>query len=444
MAKAIKSDKVKALSQLAMVSMTSLTNKRILLGVTGGIAAYKSAELVRRLKDAGADVRVVMTRSAQEFVGPLTFQALSGRPVHTDLLDEKAEAAMGHIELARWGDALLVAPASANFIARLAGGEGTDLLSTLCLATRAPILLAPAMNQAMWANTATAENIAALTRRKVQMIGPESGNQACGDIGPGRMSEVPEILAAVAGLFKSGVLQGRKVVITAGPTREALDPVRYISNHSSGKMGYALAEAAMEAGAETVLVSGPVALAQPDRVQRILVESAEEMLAAVEAEMRDADIFIGSAAVADYRPLKSESAKIKKGASELTLTLVQNPDILAKVAKNRAIYVVGFAAETHNVESYACDKLQRKDLDMIVANDVSRSDIGFNSDQNAITVIERKSARKNDTHDERSMRVKVEDLTITEYEEASKTQLARELIQRIAKNTSGSVGSRTE
>lgn len=402
--------------------MATLTNKRILLGVTGGIAAYKSAELVRRLMDAGAEVRVVMTAAAQEFITPLTMQALSGNPVHTDLLDSEAEAAMGHIELARWGDAVVVAPTTADFMARLAHGEGSDLLSTLCLATRAPILLAPAMNQAMWANKATQANLSVLLNRGLRLTGPASGEQACGDVGPGRMSEASEICDAVKNLFENGVLTGKKLVITAGPTREAIDAVRYISNHSSGKMGYALAQAAVEAGAQTILVSGPVNLPIPERVHFVPVESALDMHNAVMAHLDDTAIFIGSAAVADYRPEQVESGKIKKSVQGLRLDFVENPDIVAEVAEHENIYVVGFAAETDNLVEHAKEKLRRKKLDMIVANDVSRKGIGFNSDNNAVTVVQ---GKKGSITDEPG---------ILEIAETSKTQLARDLIQLISKN----------
>src|SRR5690606_31596261 len=313
--------------------MQSLTNKQILLGVTGGIAAYKSADLVRRLQDLGAWVRVVITRAAQEFITPLTFQALSGNPVHTELLDPEAEAAMGHIQLARWADLVLVAPASADFMARLTQGKGDDLLTTLCLATRAPIALAPAMNQAMWANSATQDNLQRLRQRGVHILGPAAGSQACGEVGLGRMLEPLEIAELSAGLFETGSLAGRKLVITAGPTREALDPVRYLSNHSSGKMGYALAQAAAEAGARVVLISGPTQLQAPPRVTMLAVTSALEMYTAALAQAADCDLFIGAAAVADYRPAQRSEQKIKKAASDnITLELVKNPDIIAAVA----------------------------------------------------------------------------------------------------------------
>lgn len=370
----------------------SLANRNILLGVTGGIACYKSAELVRRLKDAGADVRVVMTSGAEAFVTPLTFQAVSGNPVHTSLLDPEAEAGMGHIELAKWADRILVAPASANFISRFAQGNGEDLLSTLCLATTAPVLLAPAMNQAMWANAATQENINLAVARGAQTLGPGSGEQACGDIGEGRMLEPMELVRLTAESFESGALTGKKVVITAGPTREAIDPVRYISNHSSGKMGYALAEAATAAGANCVLISGPVALVAPDNLKFVSASSAADMYRAVMAEIDDADVFIGSAAVADYRPVTIAEQKIKKSEDEMNIRLVKNPDILSEVShlKNRP-YTVGFAAESEKLIEHAQDKLERKKLDLIVANDISRSDIGFDQDANEVVLISKES-----------------------------------------------------
>lgn len=404
--------------------MTTLTNKRILLGVTGGIAAYKSAELVRRLKEVGADVRVVMTPAAREFITPLTLQALSGNPVHTDLLDPAAEAAMGHIELARWGDALVIAPATADFLARLAGGEASDLLSAVCLASNAQVLVAPAMNQAMWGNASTQENLERLRRRGIKIVGPASGSQACGDIGLGRMSEPGEICTAVTNLFETGALAGKKLVITAGPTREAIDPVRYISNHSSGKMGYALAQAAIEAGAQVVLISGPVNLSPPERATVIQVESALDMHAAVMENLASTDVFIASAAVADYRPARVESAKIKKSAGEFSLAFVENPDIVAEVARHKGIYVVGFAAETSNLLEHAQAKLQRKQLDMIVANDVSNRRIGFNSDNNAVTIVYRLATAGKS----------VDDLHTIDIEETRKAQLAREVIQLISKN----------
>ena len=369
--------------------MLSLANKRILLGVTGGIAAYKSAEIIRRLQDTGSDVQVVMTPAASEFITPLTLQALSGHPVHLELLDTEAEAAMGHIQLSRWADAVLIAPASADFIAKLANGQADDLLSTLCLASRSPLAIAPAMNQGMWRNPATQANLERLRGRGIHIFGPAEGSQACGDIGPGRMSEPEDIAELMADIFETGALAGKKVVITAGPTREAIDPVRYISNHSSCKMGYALAEAAAEAGAETVLISGPVSLSPPDRVRTIAVTSAQEMYDAALLEADGSQLFIASAAVADYRPVQASEQKIKKDAAEMAIELVKNPDIVSAVAalSNRP-FTVGFAAETANLENYARGKLERKNLDLVIANDVSDRTIGFNSDDNEVLVVE--------------------------------------------------------
>lgn len=361
--------------------MLSLANKQIILGITGGVAAYKAAELCRLLVKAGAEVRVVMTASAAEFITPLTFQALSGNRVHTDLLDEEAEAAMGHIELARWADLILVAPASANFIARLSQGRAEDLLSTLCLATAAPIAVAPAMNQAMYQNASTQANLETLAEKDVAIFGPGTGDQACGEVGPGRLLEPADIAARAAGLFETGALAGVNVTITAGPTREAIDPVRYISNHSSGKMGYALARAAMEAGANVVLISGPVALEPPPRVRLVPVESARQMLDA--CQVAPGDIFISVAAVADYRPTDVAAEKIKKSADTLDLQLVKNPDILAtlSLSANRP-FCVGFAAETENLEAHARKKLAAKQLDLIFANDATAT---FNSDTAVVT-----------------------------------------------------------
>lgn len=368
--------------------LARLANKRIVLGVSGGIAAYKSAELIRRLRDAGAEVQVVMTAAAQQFITPLTLQALSGHPVHTDLLDPAAEAAMGHIELARWADLVLVAPASADCLARLAQGIANDLLTTLWLATKAQLAVAPAMNQQMWAAPSLQDNLALLRQRGVAVFGPASGSQACGDVGEGRMLEAVELAGRCADLFETGALTGRHVVITAGPTREALDPVRYLSNHSSGKMGFALATACAEAGARVTLIAGPVNLTTPSRVQRVNVTSALEMLEAAEQAMAGADVFIATAAVADYRPRQVAGQKIKKSADTLTLELVKNPDIVAAIAaREPKPFVLGFAAETERVLEHARDKLQRKRLDMIACNDVARADIGFQSDDNALTVI---------------------------------------------------------
>jgi phosphopantothenoylcysteine decarboxylase/phosphopantothenate--cysteine ligase len=372
--------------------MESSTPVRVLLGVTGGIAAYKSAEIVRRLHERGAEVQVVMTAGARQFVTPLTFQALSGRPVRSDLWDEAAEAAMGHIELARWADHILVAPASADFLARLAHGLADDLLTTLCLATDVPISVAPAMNRLMWANPATRANVELLRARGVAILGPGVGDQACGETGPGRMLEPTELVdailapPAVAAPVVVGALAGRKVVVTAGPTRERIDPVRFITNRSSGKMGYAVAEAARDAGAEVVLVSGPVNLPAPPGLRRVCVETAEQMMAAVAAEVPGTDIFIAAAAVSDYRPVQVSSEKIKKTSDSLLLALSRTPDILATVAAGSPRpFVVGFAAETQNVERNALAKLEGKRLDMIAANQVGDG-LAFDCDDNALTV----------------------------------------------------------
>jgi len=397
---------------------TSLNNKQIVLGVTGGIAAYKSADLIRRLQDAGAKVQVVMTPAAQEFITPLTLQALSGNPVHTELLDPAAEAGMGHIQLARWADLVLIAPASADLMARLVQGMGNDLLTTVCLATAAPIALAPAMNQGMWSNASTQANVQILRERKLHIFGPAEGIQACGDIGLGRMLEPLDIVQATTQLFHTGALAGKKVVITAGPTREAIDPVRYISNHSSGKMGYALAQAAVDAGATTILISGPSDLATPERVERIDVVSAEEMYNASHAHVGNCDIFIAAAAVADYRPVTVATQKLKKtNADSLTIELVKNPDIVASIAAlAQKPFTVGFAAESEHLLDYARDKLERKKLDMVIANNISTPGIGFNSDDNAVTVITKNNA--------------------LELAQRSKQQLATELIALIAQTIS--------
>lgn len=393
--------------------LARLANKRIVLGVSGGIAAYKSAELIRRLRDAGAEVQVVMTAAAQQFITPLTLQALSGNPVHTDLLDPAAEAAMGHIELARWADLVLVAPASADCIARLSQGIANDLLTTLWLATKARLAIAPAMNQQMWAAPALQANLAVLHERGVAVFGPASGSQACGDVGEGRMLEAVDLAHRCADQFETGALTGRHVVITAGPTREALDPVRYISNHSSGKMGFALAAACAEAGARVTLIAGPVHQPTPARVTRVDVTSARDMLAAVEQAVAGADVFIATAAVADYRPQVVAGQKIKKSADVLTLELVKNPDIVASVAaRSPRPFVLGFAAETERVVEHARDKLARKRLDMIACNDVARADIGFQSDDNAVTVLWADGERV--------------------LEKASKGVIARQLVELVA------------
>lgn len=364
--------------------------RRILLGVTGGIAAYKSAELVRQLKKAGHEVRVVMTRGAEGFIKPLTFQALSGEPVRTSLLDPEAEAGMGHIELAKWADQLLVAPASADFIARLAQGMADDLLTTVCCATEAPIAVVPAMNQAMWSNGRTQRNIRLLEQDpQIELWGPDQGAQACGDTGPGRMLEPDAILSLLQDEGSLKPLSGRTVVVTAGPTREPIDPVRYISNHSSGKMGYALASAARMAGARVILVSGPVNLMPPVGVEVREVLTAEEMLREASGAVDEGcDLFIATAAVADYRPESCAGDKIKKSSEAMSLSLVRNPDTLATIAgREDAPFTVGFAAETSDVARYATDKMQRKKLNMIVANDVSAPGLGFNSENNAVTVF---------------------------------------------------------
>ncbi len=379
----------------------------IVLGVAGGIAAYKSPEIVRRLKDAGHDVRVVMTAGAEAFVTPLTFQAVSGEPVHRDLLDETAEAAMGHIELARWADTVLAAPATANLMARLAHGFADDLLTTLCLATPSPIVLAPAMNQQMWRAPATRANLEVLVGRGVRIIGPDAGWQACGDVGPGRMSEPADVVSALlagAGSASPGSgscdadadwdgetpapLAGVRVLVTAGPTREAIDPVRFISNHSSGKMGFAVAAAARTLGAEVDLVSGPVSLDPPSGVGVVPVVSAAEMHREVLARAAGCDVFIAAAAVADYTPLSPASGKLKKEAAPLRLDLRPTPDILAEVAAlDDPPFTVGFAAETEDLERHARSKLERKRLDLIAGNRVDGSDLGFDSDRNALLVL---------------------------------------------------------
>ncbi|HUG97862.1 MAG TPA: bifunctional phosphopantothenoylcysteine decarboxylase/phosphopantothenate--cysteine ligase CoaBC [Gammaproteobacteria bacterium] len=369
--------------------MPTLAGKHVLLGVTGGIAAYKAPDLVRRLKEQGADVRVVLTAAATRFVTPLTFQAVSGHRVHSGLWDEAAEAAMGHIELARWADVVLIAPATADFLARLAVGLADDLLTTLCLAGDAPITAVPAMNRLMWANAATQHNVQVLSARGVSLLGPGSGDQACGESGEGRMLEPGEIVAALAAAARGpgGGLAGVKVVVTAGPTREALDPVRYLTNRSSGKMGYAMAAAASRSGADVALVSGPVDVAPPRGVRVIKVETAAQMRAAALAELPGAALFIGAAAVADYRPAHPAPQKLKKHAGEMALELVRNPDILGEVAAGSPRpYIVGFAAETENVEENARLKLEHKALDMIVANRVG-ADCGFDRDDNALLVL---------------------------------------------------------
>ncbi|WP_253446169.1 bifunctional phosphopantothenoylcysteine decarboxylase/phosphopantothenate--cysteine ligase CoaBC [Halomonas sp. Y3] len=377
---------------MSSLPASSRPGHKVLLGISAGIAAYKSAMLARLLKQAGCEVRVVMTEGAQAFITPLTLQALTGEPVRTSLLDPEAEAGMGHIELARWADTILIAPATADLMARLAAGMADDLLTTLCLASQSRKVMAPAMNQAMWSHPATQRNAARLAEDGWRLLGPASGDQACGDVGPGRMLEPEAILEALLALFQAPEAAGLAVTITAGPTREPLDPVRYLSNHSSGKMGYALAEAAAELGARVTLISGPVSLPCPAGVERLEVETAVEMHEAAQRLAPESDLFIGCAAVADYRAESAAEHKIKKveGEEELVLRLVKNPDIIAAVAalptEHRPL-VVGFAAETRDLATYARDKLARKGLDMIVANDVSREGLGFGSDHNAALLL---------------------------------------------------------
>lgn len=375
--------------------MAHLFNRRILLAVCGGIAAYKSAELVRALQNRGAEVRVLMTRGAREFITPLTLQALSGHPVHSELLNEAAERGMGHIELARWADLLLIAPATADCLARLAGGRGDDLLGAVVLASAAPLLLAPAMNQQMWASPATQHNLQLLQARGVRIVGPAQGEQACGDVGPGRMSEPVEIADAADAVFPGRILDGCRVTVTAGPTREPLDPVRFISNHSSGRMGFALARAATEAGARVTLIAGPVKLTTPERVERVDVTTADEMLAASLATLDHCDIFIGCAAVADYRPVQVAGQKIKKTGERVTLELQRNPDIIASVAAQEyPPFTVGFAAETEKLRDHALGKLEKKRLQLIVANHVGGETGGFEREDNAALLLWRGGERE--------------------------------------------------
>lgn len=394
----------------------TLTNKKILLGISGGIAAYKCAELVRRLKEHGCEVKVVMSESAKHFITPLTMQAVSGEIVSDSLLDPAAEAAMGHIEFAKWADLILVAPATCNIIAKMAAGIADDLLTTLLLATPAKVAIAPAMNQQMYAHPATQANIATLKARDVFIWGPGKGEQACGDIGAGRMLEPHELVELCITKQLPQLLTDKTITITAGPTREALDPVRFISNHSSGKMGYALAEAALQLGAKVNLISGPVTINAPMGVNLINIESAEQLLKASLHYAPKSDAFIGCAAVADYRAAEVATQKMKKQGDELTLTLVKNPDVIAAVAnlKNSRPFTVGFAAETQNIESYAKGKLANKNLDMICANDVSKVGLGFNSDQNALTLY---------------WQNKQLELTVN-----SKAEIAREVIEQVAKH----------
>ena len=377
--------------------MSNLTNKNILLCVTGGIAAYKAAELVRLLKTSNAFVKVLMTKSAQEFITPLTMQALSGEKVHTDLLSTEAEAAMGHIELAKWCDLIVIAPCSANSLSKIAEGRGDDLLSAVCLATESEIFIAPAMNQAMWKDKRTQKNLSKSINAGLNIIGPASGEQACGDVGDGRMTEPADIVSEVEKTLEKGLLTGKKVIITAGPTQEMIDPVRYISNKSSGKMGFSLAEEVKNQGALVTLISGPVNLKTPEKVKRHDVLSADEMKLKVEELIEDCDIFIAAAAVSDFKPKEIYKNKIKKNETEkhLNLKMDKNSDILKVISeKNLNLKTVGFAAETENLLSNAKKKLFQKKLDLIVANDVSDKDIGFDSDENEVTLITKKEQKK--------------------------------------------------
>lgn len=392
--------------------MKSLANKNILLGVTGGIAAYKSAEIVRHLKKSGASVRVVMTRSAEEFITPLTLQALSGNRVSTELLDAEAEAAMGHIELAKWADGILIAPATANTIARLSSGRGDDLLSTVTLAFDGPISVAPAMNQAMWRDERTQENLKKLIDQDFGICGPGSGEQACGDVGLGRMLEPLDILDMFSLSFNEGTLSGKKILITAGPTQEPIDPVRFITNRSSGKMGYSLVEAALESGANVTLISGPVNIEPPSNCNFVSIKTAEEMYEAVMHHISGMDVYIGTAAVSDYSPAKASDSKIKKdgSSSPMVLELKENQDILKSVSElEQRPYVVGFAAETNDLIKNAEKKLSNKNLDLIIANDVSNKDIGFDSDDNEVTLITEKEKHLIERQNKRKVSKKIID-----------------------------------
>ncbi len=390
-----------------------LSNKRVLLGISAGIAAYKTPDLVRKLTELGAEVEVILTRNADQFVAPLALQAVSGRSVHNYAMTAESESGMGHIDLARWADVVLIAPATANTIARLCQGNADELLTTVCVATQAPLAVAPAMNQQMWQNAATQANMETLAKRGTFILGPDSGEQACGEVGPGRMLQPVDIAQRLAAHFQTGSLAGKNVMITAGPTWEAIDPVRGITNHSSGLMGYALAQAASEAGAKVTLVSGPTNLPFPERVTPVKVVSALEMHEAVLSNIEEQDVFIGVAAVADYRPVDSAEQKIKKNADTMTINMVKNPDILADVAAHdKRPLCVGFAAETNNVVDYARGKLERKKLDMIAANHVGNSETGFGTADNAITLITQDS--------------------VTELPKQNKYALARTLINEIA------------
>jgi phosphopantothenoylcysteine decarboxylase/phosphopantothenate--cysteine ligase len=367
--------------------MSDIQGRRVLLGVTGSIAAYKSPDIVRRLKDQGAEVRVVLTSSAEKLVSPTVFQAVSGEPVRGDIWDEQAEAAMGHIELAKWADLILIAPATANLIAQLATGSAENLLTTICLASEAPVTLAPSMNQAMWRDAATQANCDVLRKRNVMFIGPDDGEQACGDVGPGRMTEPANIVSRLARGGESGPFEGLRIMVSAGPTREAIDPVRFVSNRSSGKMGFALAKAAADAGAEVTLIAGPVNLPTPPRVERIDVETTQQMCDEALARVGDMDIYIGAAAISDYRPRQAAAQKIKKSADTFTLEMIKSPDLLASVAAlESGPFTVGFAAETEKLEQHAIDKLNRKKLNMIVANLVGEN-LCFDADDNEVIVL---------------------------------------------------------
>jgi len=405
-----------------------MTKQNIILGVTGGIAAYKAPELVRRLRDRGASVQVVITESAAQFVTETALQAVSGLPVRQSLWDKKAEAAIGHIELARWADLVLIAPATAEFIARLAAGAAPDLLTTLCLATKAPIVIAPAMNHVMWSNPAVQANRELLEGRGVSLLGPEDGDQACGETGVGRMMQPDDIVAAIqpvaaVSVTSSAVLEGKTVMVTAGPTREAIDPVRYITNRSSGKMGYAIARAARDAGAKVILISGPVSLDEPAGVKRVCIETAEQMFAATHEHIQGVDIFIAAAAVSDYRPESQQPNKIKKTKSAMQLNLVKSPDTLASVAKLAdGPFTVGFAAETERVREYALGKLDNKKLDMIIANKVGPNH-GFDNEDNAVEVFWRGGEQS--------------------FPTTTKSELARHLTQLIADRYLGSKSNKT-
>ncbi len=399
----------------------------IVLGVTGGIAAYKSPDLVRQLQQQGFAVRVVMTAGAENFITATTLQAVSGHPVNSDLFDNEAEAAMGHIELAKWADIILIAPATANCLSKVAHGIADDLLTSLILASSAQLMLAPAMNQQMWKNKAIISNVETLKQRSIILLGPDAGEQACGDVGLGRMREPNQLVEAVVRWQQSesivsdrnevsGLLNGLKLLITAGPTIEAIDPVRYLSNHSSGKMGYAIAEAALKAGAKVTLVSGPVSLAAPEAASLVSVKSAKEMLSAVQQQVPKSDVFIGCAAVADYAPSQVASQKIKKDAGSMQIELTRNPDIIAWVgAQKKRPYIVGFAAESEKLEAYAKKKLQDKNMDLICANDISDTSIGFNSDNNAISIFNGNGLQK-------------------QLKSMPKAQIAEAIIKQIAEN----------